>query len=155
LLNIFPEDHVNKEGVPFWSGPKRAPSPIAFNPNDELHIHFVTACSNLIAFSLGIPQVRDPIAVTQIAAMVKTEAYVPRTIKVELPGEENKAANEAAKNEVAPEDEVVLAELLSQLNVSDLGINAKDYVIAEFEKDDDSNYHIDFIHATANLRARN
>ena len=25
----------------------------------------------------------------------------------------------------------------------------------EFEKDDDSNYHIDFISATANLRARN
>jgi ubiquitin-activating enzyme E1 len=26
---------------------------------------------------------------------------------------------------------------------------------AEFEKDDDTNYHIDFIHAAANLRARN
>jgi ubiquitin-activating enzyme E1 len=25
----------------------------------------------------------------------------------------------------------------------------------DFEKDDDSNFHIDFIHATANLRARN
>jgi ubiquitin-activating enzyme E1 len=25
----------------------------------------------------------------------------------------------------------------------------------EFEKDDDTNYHIDFISATANLRARN
>ena len=27
--------------------------------------------------------------------------------------------------------------------------------VTEFEKDDDSNYHIDFIAAVANLRARN
>jgi len=41
------------------------------------------------------------------------------------------------------------------LNVADIGISSKDIVPAEFEKDDDTNYHIDFIHATANLRARN
>jgi len=36
-----------------------------------------------------------------------------------------------------------------------LGINPKDFNPVEFEKDDDKNFHIDFIHATANLRARN
>jgi ubiquitin-activating enzyme E1 len=41
------------------------------------------------------------------------------------------------------------------LNVTELGINPKDFIAVEFEKDDDKNYHIDFIHATANLRARN
>jgi len=49
----------------------------------------------------------------------------------------------------------VLATLLQQLNVSDLGITSKDVNAAEFEKDDDTNYHIDFIHAASNLRARN
>lgn len=39
--------------------------------------------------------------------------------------------------------------------MSDLGITDKDIIISEFEKDDDTNYHIDFIHAAANLRARN
>ena len=34
-------------------------------------------------------------------------------------------------------------------------MSPKEFVPAEFEKDDDSNYHIDFIHAAANLRARN
>jgi ubiquitin-activating enzyme E1 len=48
-----------------------------------------------------------------------------------------------------------LAELLEQLNVSDLGISTKDITAAEFEKDDDSNFHIDFMHTAANLRARN
>lgn len=44
---------------------------------------------------------------------------------------------------------------MSELNVSDIGINPKDLNAIEFEKDDDNNFHIDFIHAAANLRARN
>ena len=45
--------------------------------------------------------------------------------------------------------------LLGQLNVSEIGITSKDLFPVEFEKDDDANFHIDFIHAAANLRARN
>lgn len=36
-----------------------------------------------------------------------------------------------------------------------MGLNPKDITSAEFEKDDDTNWHIDFIHAASNLRARN
>lgn len=39
--------------------------------------------------------------------------------------------------------------------MEDIKINPKEIFSIEFEKDDDSNYHIDFIHAAANLRARN
>jgi len=39
--------------------------------------------------------------------------------------------------------------------VSDLHISSKDVIPADFEKDDDANFHIDFINAAANLRARN
>ncbi len=52
---MFPEDHKDKEGQPFWSGPKRAPSPVKFDQNDPLHVHFVAAYSNMLAFILGIP----------------------------------------------------------------------------------------------------
>jgi len=41
-------------GNPFWSGPKRAPDAITFDPSDALHQTFVTATANLIAFNLGI-----------------------------------------------------------------------------------------------------
>jgi len=41
------------------------------------------------------------------------------------------------------------------LKVEDIGVTPKDFNAAEFEKDDDSNFHIDFIHAASNLRARN
>ena len=39
--------------------------------------------------------------------------------------------------------------------MEDIGINPKEINTIEFEKDDDNNFHIDFLHAAANLRARN
>jgi len=52
LLSIFPHDALNKEGQPFWSGPKRAPSPIEFDASNETHIMFVMCFANLIAEGL-------------------------------------------------------------------------------------------------------
>lgn len=126
LLHIFPADHKDKDGQPFWSGPKRAPSPIPFDPSDPLHVHFVTAAANLIAFNLGIPQNRDTNYVAQVAAKVAVPDFVPRQVKVELPGEENKNQQEQPAQEVAPEDEQVLAELLEGLKVEDIGISPKE-----------------------------
>lgn len=34
LLYSLPRDLITKEGVPFWSGPKRAPDAIDFDAND-------------------------------------------------------------------------------------------------------------------------
>ena len=53
------------------------------------------------------------------------------------------------------EDEQVLAELLSNLKVEEIGVAPQELFPVEFEKDDDSNFHIDFIHAASNIRARN
>lgn len=49
----------------------------------------------------------------------------------------------------------MLAKLLSEMKVNESQVQAKDIIPVEFEKDDDANFHIAFIHATANLRARN
>lgn len=51
------------------------------------------------------------------------------------------------------DDEVVLTELMAELKgkiASNMQIQA-----CEFEKDDATNFHIDYIHATAQVRARN
>jgi hypothetical protein len=37
LLFNFPRDMVTSTGTPFWSGPKRAPAPLAFDANNSLH----------------------------------------------------------------------------------------------------------------------
>jgi ubiquitin-activating enzyme E1 len=48
-----------------------------------------------------------------------------------------------------------LAELLSRLSIDLQTFKPDNVTTADFEKDDDKNFHIDFIHAAANLRARN
>lgn len=49
----------------------------------------------------------------------------------------------------------MLNDLIKSLNPAIIKIKATDLHPSVFEKDDDQNYHIDFIHAAANLRARN
>jgi len=44
---------------------------------------------------------------------------------------------------------------MSQLSIEAQQISKDSFFAAEFEKDDDTNYHIAFIHASANLRATN
>jgi len=106
LLHIFPEDHKDKDGQPFWSGPKRAPHPIPYNPDDPLHAHFIVSSANLIAFNLGIPQNRNTKEIAYEAAKISVPEFKPKQVKILLPGEENK---QQEQQEVAPEDEEVLA----------------------------------------------
>ena len=36
LLYNFPKDSVTSTGTPFWSGPKRAPTPLDFDPENVI-----------------------------------------------------------------------------------------------------------------------
>lgn len=54
LLYNFPKDSTTSNGALFWSGPKRAPDPLKFNPEDKTHMGFVVAAANLHAFNYGI-----------------------------------------------------------------------------------------------------
>ena len=54
LLYNFPKDSNSSSGVPFWSGPKRAPTPLKFDSNNEEHLRFIVAGANLHAFNYGI-----------------------------------------------------------------------------------------------------
>ena len=59
LMSIFPKDHLDSHGMPFWSGPKRAPDAIPFDAQDETHLGMVFAMANLVAFNMGLPQQAD------------------------------------------------------------------------------------------------
>jgi len=93
LLSIFPKDHLDKDGQPFWSGPKRAPSATKFDVNNQTHLDFVEAYSYLIATSLNIKFSKDRVAIAKIAANTKVNAYVPKKIEVKLPEEEKNNNN--------------------------------------------------------------
>jgi ubiquitin-activating enzyme E1 len=106
LLSIFPKDHKDKDGQPFWSGPKRAPSPITFDASNTLHIDFIISYANLIAAALSIPENRDVASVIKMCQSSQVKAYVPKKIEVKLPEEEkNNNNNQPEPQPAAPEDE--------------------------------------------------
>jgi len=151
LLFNFPPDQMTSSGQPFWSGPKRCPHVINFNPEDPLHLDFVIAAANLRAHVFGLKGERDPTAFKAMTSKIVVPPFQPQAgIKIEV--DEKKAA-EAAKNAPPPmSDQATLKQLISQLPDKLPGFRV---VPQDFEKDDDSNFHMDFIVATSNLRATN
>ena len=83
LLHMFPIDHKNNDGQPFWSGPKRAPSPIVFDSSNDTHVTFVQCFANLISEALDIDtKDQDLQAVRKIVKTIKSKKYERKTIKV-------------------------------------------------------------------------
>ena len=159
LLYTFPLDAKDKEGNPFWSGPKRAPAPVVFDPENPNHSNFILPYANLIAVACGIPENRDLASVVAISKKVSAEipAYVAKKAEVELP-EEKKNGEPAQPKPAAPateEDNEIIERLTNELNALVDTVKKESFTPIEFEKDDDKNLHIDFINATANLRATN
>ncbi|KAJ3734375.1 ubiquitin activating enzyme [Lentinula guzmanii] len=148
LLFSLPKDAVASNGQPFWSGPKRAPDSITFDSNNPLHLSYIIAAANLHAYNYGLKGETDPNVYRKVADSVIVPEYVPKSgVKVQINDNDPVAQNEAT----ASDD---LAELTSKLpapsSLAGYRLNP-----VEFEKDDDTNHHIDFITAASNLRATN
>jgi len=151
LLHTFPVDHKTSEGTLFWSGPKRAPQAIKFDAADPLHLEFVAAAANLYAANLGIPPNRDLESIRVLAQKVPLTVFRAKDgMKIKVDDKDQ------TREGCADDDEVVR---LRMAEMRELGATAskssRALSPAEFEKDCDSNYHISFIFASANLRARN
>jgi ubiquitin-activating enzyme E1 len=54
LTYNLPPEKVNENGTRFWSGTKRCPNSMQFNPEDPTHMAFVVSAANLHANSHGI-----------------------------------------------------------------------------------------------------
>jgi len=158
LKALLPDDHKDSSGNPFWSGPKRSPQVVTFDPEDPLHFSFAYNAANLVAVSIGLEPVRDEAAFKEILLQTKANEYVQKAVSVETPEEAKQREAEGRPAPQAPageNDEALITELLNGLKISTGAVKSDDILPAEFEKDDDQNFHIDFITACSNLRARN
>ena len=149
LLFNFPPDQLTSSGTPFWSGPKRCPRPIKFDPGNTLHLDYVVAAGNLLAQVFDIPTVRDRETIKRLVSAINVPEFVPRSgIRIAVTDAEAAAGSDSLGGQdvvdilnqhLPPQD------VLKKLKVKPL----------DFEKDDDSNFHMDFIVAASNLRAEN
>merc|ERR1712038_1330732 len=150
LLYNFPPDQVTSSGTLFWQAPKRCPKGLDFDPADEVHMDFVVAAANLRAELYGIPKNTDRKSIAGIIATVHVEEFQPKTgVKIAVTDAEAEAQNNAAMSD-SEELEKLKNELPKPETFGKLRVTPH-----EFEKDDDSNGHIDFIVACSNLRAAN
>jgi len=101
LLRLFPADHKDSSGNPFWSGPKRCPSPLTFNADEPLTFNFVSNTANLLAFNLNIKQVKNENELRACAHATKACPYVATEIKVDLDEGKKKEGEATEKNEEA------------------------------------------------------
>uniref|UniRef100_A0A7N6C3K4 E1 ubiquitin-activating enzyme n=1 Tax=Anabas testudineus TaxID=64144 RepID=A0A7N6C3K4_ANATE len=141
LLHNFPPDqvHLTSSGAPFWSGPKRCPHPLEFSTSNELHMDYIMAGANLFAQTYSLPGSNDRVGVAKILQEVKVPAFTPRSgVKIHVSDQELQNSNSSLKTQLPTPESYQY-----KLNPID------------FEKDDDTNYHMDFIVAASNLRAEN
>lgn len=150
LLFNFPPDQLTSSGQPFWSGPKRCPKPIKFDPEEPLHLDYIVAAANLKAEVYGIPQNRNREEVKSLVAKVHVPEFVPRSgVKIAI----NDSQLQMANGDGGLDSDKV-SKMLDQLPSKEKLANFR-VTPLEFEKDDDANLHIDFIVAASNLRATN
>ncbi|WWD17448.1 hypothetical protein CI109_101889 [Kwoniella shandongensis] len=146
LLFNLPKDQVNSNGLPFWSGPKRAPDPLKFNIDNPLDLEYLIAGANLHAFNYGLKGERDPALFRKVVESMNIPDFVPRSgVKIQV------NENEPVAQDDDDEDvDAIVASLPPPASLAGFRLQPVD-----FEKDDDSNHHIDFITAASNLRAAN
>ncbi|KAH9938241.1 ubiquitin activating enzyme [Fomitopsis serialis] len=150
LLFSLPKDAVTSTGQPFWSGPKRAPDALNFDPNDPTHLQYIIAAANLHAYNYGLRGETDPNLFKKVADSVLVPEFQPRSgVKIQV--NENEPVNQAGNTDADPSD---LSGLMKKLPPPSSLVGYRLNPV-EFEKDDDTNYHIDFITAASNLRAMN
>lgn len=146
----FPPDQTTSSGQPFWSGPKRCPQPLTFDVNEPLHLDYVNAAANLKAKVYGLPQVYDRKVVADLVSKIVLPEFVPRSgVKIAV----TDAALQAEQNNGDGFDESRIQTIIKEL----ANLGKLDFTITplEFEKDDDTNFHMDYIVACSNLRATN
>jgi len=109
------------------------------------------AGANLRAFIFGIKGARDASVVQKVIGRITIPPFEPKK-GIKINTDEN--ATEKKEPEPVEDDDETVRKLIATIPPASKLTDTKLSVV-EFEKDDATNFHIDFITAAANLRASN
>uniref|UniRef100_A0A7S3LNS6 Ubiquitin-activating enzyme E1 C-terminal domain-containing protein n=1 Tax=Aplanochytrium stocchinoi TaxID=215587 RepID=A0A7S3LNS6_9STRA len=166
LLNAHPPDKtVDEKGTLFWSGKRRAPEIPSFDVADPTHIEFIQAAAKIYANIYDIkitPQNATEDEIINILNEMKPlPSFVPDS-EVFVPENDQEATKlseeqkqESEKKENIHEFEKLVNDEIEQLQDTRESIeNDVNIIPQEFDKDNNSNSHMDLIFAAAMIRAR-
>jgi hypothetical protein len=137
-------------GNPFWTGTKRKPKEASWDaasPPAE-GLEYMYACANCYAFMFSVPYVRNRQEFEKQVKALKLEVPAWQApggdVKIDV-GDDDGApkVSEEAINNLKMELYAVDASKMQPMNAHD------------FEKDDDSNFHVDFLTCGTNMRSYN
>ena len=116
---------MTSSGAPFWSGPKRCPKAVKFNPNEDLHVDFVVAAANLYAFNYGIESCRNRSVILDGLKSVEVPEFVPKSgVKISVTDQE-------AQNASADVDDIKVEKIVNNLpkpeDIKDLKVYPCDF----------------------------
>ncbi|BFY97150.1 hypothetical protein BsWGS_00190 [Bradybaena similaris] len=155
LLYVFPADKRLKDGTLFWASPKRPPRPLEFDSSDDTHMLFVTTTARLYADVYKICWTEEDLdrkKIESILSQVHVPEFRPSNKRIVT---DDTVSKDAASTQPVSDDVVEEAGLRIQrvCQLGDKSVLNRMHAL-DFEKDDDSNGHIDFITSTTNLRAQ-
>ena len=149
LFEQHPPDSKDEDGEDFWSGTRRPPTKLLYKADPE------TAEDLLVN--------RNLVDFVKHGARLRSETFLADQEKVAFTNQEAEEALSAALSRNDKSDDNSMNPIsqprdietnLSRIPLHDLkGQNVRSLFMADFEKDDDSNGHVDFITAASNLRA--
>jgi hypothetical protein len=154
---------VDKAGVdkgPFWGEKKRYPTAVKFDSNDESHRSFLLSTTCLLAVAMGLIDPKEENDDEWLKAyrgsefIINLSAGLTPSIYMQAPVTSPDIEPDAV---VIPKDSLdsILATLFADLKDASSKVTTFTFNPADFEKDDDLNFHIAFVTATANLRCDN
>jgi len=152
LLHVHPPDKMDGDR-PFWTLPRRLPTPMQFDAEDKGHRDYIVALAMLYAKMFGIEATLNEQLVTEAENSTVPPEFQPKGVQKHefdesLSDEQRKKMEEESLNT----DE--LGSLVDGIAGMLSDGQALSLVGDEFEKDCDENYHVAYITAASNLRAR-
>ena len=153
LIKKYPENELGDGNIKFWSGTKTFPQFRDFNHENKDDLDFVISTSVLHAKKFNIIiddflKYFDGDKIKNIFHEMENLSYISKDINIAKNENEQKKLDEEKLQSI---DRNSLNQKIHEI-ANDL---SKELFVNEFEKDDDSNFHIDFVHTFSNLRAEN
>ena len=173
ILTDNPPDSINEDGSKFWSANKRIPIPLPFETGNELIMLYIKKYAEILSKSLSIPINYDDEYIKKKCESFNIEKFIPikkksikyynrfartkenETIEEKKIRKRKKIEEIEARLKKQKENYEKIKEEANKIKLPDFIDISNIFNIEEFEKDNDSNGHVEFIYAASNLRATN
>ena len=170
ILTNNPPDSLNEDGSKFWSSNKRVPIPLPFDSENELIILYIKKYADILSKALSININNDLEYIKKKCNSFEIKEFIPNkkiekntnryhSTKDEETIEEKKLKKKKRREEIENRIKIQNENLNKIKEIANKIIFPNDIInnikIEEFEKDNDTNGHIEFLYAASNLRANN